>query len=89
MKKQKQSKLVHYLSCQAIICIAHDHFSYGHVLKGLGLRTYLALLSKVQAFALSTAPVDKTRRKVYHLRKGNGSRKVINVLYFNISVCSM
>ena len=49
----------------------------------------MALLSKVQAFALSTAPVDKTRRKVYHLRKGNGSRKVINVLYFNISVCSM
>ena len=35
--KQKQSNLVHYLSCQAVRLTAYLNFCSGRVIKGLGL----------------------------------------------------
>jgi len=36
LNKNNQN-LVHYLSHQAVMCIAHDHFSCDRMLKGIGL----------------------------------------------------
>ena len=36
LNKNNQN-LVHYLSHQAVMCIAHDHFSCDRILKALGL----------------------------------------------------